>query len=86
MKNFMTSTGLVHRNNYCSNIAAGPDVHHTCVETRPWCYTTDPNTRWEYCNIPICGKAFQMCVGVLYFIDQPLIKCSICRHILFMHN
>ncbi|KAK9411717.1 plasminogen [Crotalus adamanteus] len=28
--------------NYCRN----PDG-----ETKPWCYTTDPNTRWEYCNI-----------------------------------
>lgn len=23
----------------------------------PWCYTTDPNTRWEYCSIPVCVKA-----------------------------
>lgn len=20
----------------------------------PWCYTTDPVTRWEYCGIPVC--------------------------------
>ncbi|CAH1776938.1 unnamed protein product [Owenia fusiformis] len=20
----------------------------------PWCYTTDPNKRWEYCGIPLC--------------------------------
>jgi len=20
----------------------------------PWCYTTDPETRWEYCNIDSC--------------------------------
>ena len=20
----------------------------------PWCYTTDPDTQWEYCDIPIC--------------------------------
>ncbi|KAF7254201.1 Plasminogen [Varanus komodoensis] len=32
--------------NYCRN----PDG-----ETSPWCYTTDPNKRWEYCNIPSCG-------------------------------
>ncbi|XP_076976893.1 apolipoprotein(a)-like [Tamandua tetradactyla] len=31
--------------NYCRN----PDG-----EPRPWCYTTDPNKRWEYCNIPRC--------------------------------
>uniref|UniRef100_A0A669CM05 Plasminogen n=1 Tax=Oreochromis niloticus TaxID=8128 RepID=A0A669CM05_ORENI len=29
-------------NNYCRN----PDN-----ERRPWCYTTDPATRWEYCNV-----------------------------------
>ena len=21
----------------------------------PWCFTTDPNTRWEYCDLPKCG-------------------------------
>ncbi|XP_074541097.1 plasminogen [Halichoeres trimaculatus] len=33
-------------NNYCRN----PDN-----ERKPWCYTTDPTTRWEYCNVPSCG-------------------------------
>ncbi|XP_061480281.1 plasminogen isoform X2 [Rhineura floridana] len=31
--------------NYCRN----PDG-----ETMPWCYTTEPKKRWEYCNIPSC--------------------------------
>nr|XP_010975053.2 plasminogen [Camelus dromedarius] len=31
--------------NYCRN----PDG-----EPRPWCFTTNPNKRWEYCNIPRC--------------------------------
>ena len=22
----------------------------------PWCYTNDPDIRWEYCNIPMCGR------------------------------
>ena len=22
----------------------------------PWCYTTDPDTRWEYCDVPLCGR------------------------------
>uniref|UniRef100_A0A669CFF8 Plasminogen n=1 Tax=Oreochromis niloticus TaxID=8128 RepID=A0A669CFF8_ORENI len=34
-------------NNYCRN----PDN-----ERRPWCYTTDPATRWEYCNVTRCGN------------------------------
>ncbi|KAI5615090.1 plasminogen precursor [Silurus asotus] len=33
-------------NNYCRN----PDN-----ERGPWCYTTDSETRWEYCNVPTCG-------------------------------
>ncbi|XP_026197033.1 plasminogen [Anabas testudineus] len=35
-------------NNYCRN----PDN-----ERKPWCYTTDPETRWEYCSVPSCGNA-----------------------------
>ncbi|XP_078684409.1 apolipoprotein(a)-like isoform X2 [Branchiostoma floridae x Branchiostoma belcheri] len=31
--------------NYCRN----PDG-----EPRPWCYTTDPGVRWQYCSIPSC--------------------------------
>ena len=23
----------------------------------PWCYTTDPGKRWEYCGVPTCPKA-----------------------------
>ncbi|MEE6511845.1 hypothetical protein FKM82_018677, partial [Ascaphus truei] len=32
-------------NNYCRN----PDG-----EPRPWCFTTNPNKRWEFCSIPRC--------------------------------
>mmetsp|Transcript_56550 Transcript_56550/g.169130 ORF Transcript_56550/g.169130 Transcript_56550/m.169130 type:complete len:329 (+) Transcript_56550:466-1452(+) len=31
--------------NYCRN----PDG-----EPRAWCYTTDPNVRWDYCSVPSC--------------------------------
>ncbi|XP_056283620.1 plasminogen isoform X2 [Pseudoliparis swirei] len=34
--------------NHCRN----PDN-----ERKPWCYTTDPETRWEYCRVPSCGNA-----------------------------
>ncbi|XP_066460479.1 muscle, skeletal receptor tyrosine-protein kinase [Eleutherodactylus coqui] len=37
---------LSNADNYCRN----PGGEHE----RPWCYTTDPNVRWEYCNIPAC--------------------------------
>ncbi|XP_037317318.2 LOW QUALITY PROTEIN: hepatocyte growth factor a [Pungitius pungitius] len=35
------------RDNYCRN----PDNR-----LRPWCYTTDPKTPWEYCNITLCDS------------------------------
>ena len=22
---------------------------------RPWCFTTDEDTKWEYCNVPKCS-------------------------------
>jgi len=31
--------------NYCRN----PDD-----EPQAWCYTTDPDKRWEYCDVPVC--------------------------------
>ena len=34
--------------NYCRN----PDGS----STGPWCYTTDPKKRWQYCDIPMCSK------------------------------
>ena len=33
-------------NNYC----------RTNGEDRPWCYTTDENVRWEFCDLPVCEK------------------------------
>ncbi|XP_070848307.1 hepatocyte growth factor-like [Chaetodon trifascialis] len=33
------------KDNYCRN----PDNR-----LRPWCYTMDPKTPWEYCNITVC--------------------------------
>lgn len=52
--------------NYCRN----PDGRH-----RPWCFTTDPNTPWEYCNIKVCGKLECMFVYVwlnlLAFVMHP---------------
>uniref|UniRef100_A0A8C5P6Y5 receptor protein-tyrosine kinase n=1 Tax=Leptobrachium leishanense TaxID=445787 RepID=A0A8C5P6Y5_9ANUR len=34
---------LTQSENYCRNPGGESE--------RPWCYTTDPNMRWEYCNI-----------------------------------
>ncbi|XP_058872251.1 uncharacterized protein LOC117968031 isoform X1 [Acipenser ruthenus] len=34
-------------NNFCRNPNRDP--------AGPWCYTSSPAVRWEYCNIPMCG-------------------------------
>jgi len=33
--------------NYCRSIEDSDE--------RPWCYTMDPEVRWEYCDIPLCA-------------------------------
>ncbi|XP_034328389.2 uncharacterized protein [Magallana gigas] len=38
---------LGDQENYCRNPDREPNG--------PWCYTTDPKQRWEYCDIPKCG-------------------------------
>ena len=39
--------------NFCSN-----DFSHDkeCFANKPWCYTMDPNVKWEYCDIPMCEE------------------------------
>ncbi|KAM6207732.1 plasminogen-like [Sarcoramphus papa] len=39
------------KQNYCRN----PDA-----DSRPWCYTTDPSVRWEYCNLKRCDDHVQV--------------------------
>ncbi|XP_066264852.1 uncharacterized protein [Branchiostoma lanceolatum] len=39
------SSGL--EENYCRNPDGTSGV---------WCYTTDPNKRWELCDVPVCGS------------------------------
>ncbi len=38
---------LCFAENYCRNPNNEADV--------PWCFTTDPNKRWEYCAVPTCS-------------------------------
>ncbi|XP_004674018.1 PREDICTED: plasminogen [Condylura cristata] len=42
------------RMNYCRN----PDH-----DKSPWCYTTDPSVRWEYCNLKKCSETDQSSPG-----------------------
>lgn len=39
---------LADQKNYCRNPDHEPNG--------PWCYTIDPNVRWQYCDIPYCGR------------------------------
>ncbi|XP_073730080.1 muscle, skeletal receptor tyrosine-protein kinase isoform X2 [Misgurnus anguillicaudatus] len=39
---------LRNAENFCRNPGGKRD--------RPWCYTTNPNVRWEYCLVPKCGE------------------------------
>ncbi|CBY23583.1 unnamed protein product [Oikopleura dioica] len=39
----------------------------------PWCYTTDPDRRWEYCGIPTCDDLIQ-CVNTFGSYT------TVCRH------
>ena len=41
------------QNNFCRN----PDGD----KNGPWCYTTDPRTKFEYCNIPSCPPLPKNC-------------------------
>lgn len=50
--------------NYCRN----PDGRH-----RPWCFTTDPDTPWEYCNIKVCGKCVFVCVWLHTLVIHVLV-------------
>uniref|UniRef100_A0AAR2JRJ4 Hepatopoietin-A n=1 Tax=Pygocentrus nattereri TaxID=42514 RepID=A0AAR2JRJ4_PYGNA len=47
--------------NYCRN--PNNDV-------RPWCYTMDRNTRWEYCNISVCAHQADKDVTTACFQGQ----------------
>ena len=34
----------------------------------PWCYTMDPNVRWEYCDVPMCPGKFREICNVVVFV------------------
>ena len=41
-------------NNLISNYCRNPNP---AAAEKPWCYTTDPDVRWEFCDIPVCTGA-----------------------------
>ncbi|XP_044190115.1 muscle, skeletal receptor tyrosine-protein kinase isoform X2 [Thunnus albacares] len=40
---------LKNSDNHCRNPGG--------ISDKPWCYTSNPNIRWEYCAVPQCGEA-----------------------------
>ena len=53
----MVDGSLTAAENYCRNVGAEP---------KPWCYTTDPNNRWEICDISPCTGMF----GTMYLFGS----------------
>ncbi|XP_061195059.1 uncharacterized protein LOC133203254 [Saccostrea echinata] len=49
-------SSLSAQENYCRN----PQN-----DISPWCYTTDPNIRWQYCDIPFCLNSKNIYIHVL---------------------
>ena len=56
-----------HRHDYAQFLFGGASVHENYCrnpkpndEKTPWCYTTDPDVRFDLCDIPICGKQNQI--------------------------
>ncbi|XP_042073908.1 plasminogen-like, partial [Haplochromis burtoni] len=47
-----------------SNFCRNPDGD----SNGPWCYTTDPNTRWEHCNVPSCFGKIHTCYCVCFVL------------------
>jgi len=46
----MFPDGIVkNASNHCRN----PDYRYVGI----WCYTTDPDQRWELCDVPTCGQS-----------------------------
>lgn len=57
-------------NNFCRN----PDGRGLS----PWCYTTDADTRWEYCDIPLCNSLLPLYVYVIIGVCAPtLLLCVV---------
>lgn len=47
---------IVDGENYCRNVGGN--------EPMPWCFTTDPKIRWQYCNIPKCDNSTEEIVKI----------------------
>ncbi|XP_071789582.1 plasminogen-like [Asterias amurensis] len=39
--------------NYCRNLEYSTGGMQLSYRRRPWCYTTDPDVKWEYCDVQV---------------------------------
>ncbi|XP_062953943.1 plasminogen [Cynocephalus volans] len=53
--------------NYCRN----PDA-----DKSPWCYTTDPSVRWEFCNLKKCTETEDHVVGPPTIAQVPSVETT----------
>ena len=49
----MWSVNTPHENKF-NNVGEHNNCRAIGGDPEPWCYTTDPGTRWEYCDVPFC--------------------------------
>ena len=49
---------ILNSENYCRNAGGEEPV--------PWCYTKDPRTRWQHCDIPVCGQYWYVHVFIVH--------------------
>ncbi|XP_075066999.1 muscle, skeletal receptor tyrosine-protein kinase isoform X1 [Mixophyes fleayi] len=64
---------ITHEQSNAENYCRNPGGEYE----RPWCYTTDPNVRWEYCNIPICrAGAPHLPATIKTAFEEPLMPSS----------
>uniref|UniRef100_UPI00358E2CAD plasminogen-like n=1 Tax=Myxine glutinosa TaxID=7769 RepID=UPI00358E2CAD len=55
--------------NFCRN----PDHD----EDGPWCYTTDPSERFDYCKVPVCEGECYNCIGEDYLGTMSVTKSGL---------
>ena len=63
-----TFAKFIKDHNYCRN----PDGD----DNGPWCYTTHPKVRWEYCKIPRCSSSNPGCESTPMPTTLPSKQCG----------
>ena len=76
--------GLGAVENYCRDPEGG--------WWKPWCFTEDPDVRWEQCDIPLCNSTYYMYMNhtliekYLPSVDQLANRHSISTSVLPFHT